>query len=156
MSRFRRNWKPLNTKSFYDESDLRHQDFNDRVPPPRNPIFLAKLDNRPHKNDATGSTLFHQNLMPVGMYAGTHLMERIPHDYLRRVVLQWGKDPSVFPGPRESWQAVVEYVERCEWYITETEDGKTPDNRQQTLRGDSDKDSRSKTSRFKTTNPNPN
>lgn len=84
--------------------DLRHKTW-EQFPPPLDPTKEAALDGQHHRNAATGTTLYHQSAMPVGIHAGK-IMERVPADYLLRMARLAKDMPS---GP---WAAVNDYVER--------------------------------------------
>lgn len=108
----KRNYKPLNTKSWYQEGDLREQAWNERVKPPRDPVKLANLDGRAPKNEATGFVLFHQSAMPCGRHA-SKIMQNVPAHYLLAVKRQYEADKTQLDnGHPLSWSAVYDYVIR--------------------------------------------
>lgn len=51
-----------------------------QLQPVPDPVVVAAVQRRPHRNAATGRTLFHQSVMPVGLHLGK-IMERVPADY---------------------------------------------------------------------------
>ena len=110
--------KPQQTKEWYDPGDLRARDWNDRVPPPRDPILLAHRDGRQPVNQATGRKLFPQNRMPCGKHMGK-LMERVPKQYLLDAARQYETDPSKLPGLRSNWHEVHDYVQRFHHDLTQ-------------------------------------
>lgn len=66
----------------WEKSHLLHTDWND-LPPPRDPVRVARAEGRVHVNQATGAHLFSQSVMPVGEHLGK-IMERVPLSDLRR------------------------------------------------------------------------
>ena len=53
------------------------------LPPPRDPVLVARQEGRLHYNQATGTTLYPQSPCPVGEHIGKD-MARIPKADLRR------------------------------------------------------------------------
>ncbi len=51
--------------------------WEDKTPPAKDPARTADLQGRNVRNAATGYTLFHQSVMPVGRYR-SRTMERVP------------------------------------------------------------------------------
>lgn len=74
-------------------------------PAPEDPVLRDAAARRPHVNAATGTTLFHQSMMPVGQHAGK-IMERMDAAYLLWVHTQdWMKTHRL-------WAPVWDYVDR--------------------------------------------
>lgn len=98
------------THQVYDSHDLRHRDWND-CPPPRNPATVAAREGRHHENQATGKTLFWDNVMPIGLYTGRPLRQVPARDLLRYAacadLTANPKDPLC-----QRWAAVVDFVDR--------------------------------------------
>jgi hypothetical protein len=56
---------------------MRQLSWQDRTPPPKDPVRTADLEGKRHYNKSTGFTLFHQSTMTTGRYR-SWLMERVP------------------------------------------------------------------------------
>lgn len=76
------------------------------LPPPRDPVRVARSQGRRHYNQATGETLFRQSAMPVGVYA-SRTMERMPQDEL---LIYWTHRDKL--RAFEEWVPVIDYLER--------------------------------------------
>lgn len=86
-------------------SNHRLSDWND-LPPPRDPVKVARQAGRRHYNQATGETLFRQSAMPVGLCA-SRIMERMPKDEL---LIYWTHRDKLRAFPE--WVPVIDYLER--------------------------------------------
>jgi hypothetical protein len=93
---FRQPWKP---------SDLNYRDHADH-PPPRDPVRVAAEQGRVHRNQATGTTLFHQSPCPAGEHI-TIIMERVPILDLQRY---WHHRDQFRRWPE--WCPVIDYIDR--------------------------------------------
>ena len=92
-------------RQVHHKHDLAHQPFND-FPPPRDPVAVAAAEQRQHINQATGTVLFHQNVMPVGPHRGK-IMERVPANDLLRYA-DYKRSLRTYP----EWQPVLHYIAR--------------------------------------------
>lgn len=94
---------PSNFSNPNDGSDARERFYQlDAVP---DPVLEAAKTGRGHYNAATGRTLFHQSVMPMGSHAGK-LMEQVPAKYFLTLVAR-----SWFTADRnDGWEHVHRYV----------------------------------------------
>lgn len=86
-------------------SNHRLNDWND-LPPPRNPVKVARAEGRVHRNQATGTVLFPQSFMPCGPHAGMRTMERMP---AAELLIHWAHRDKLRVWPE--WRPVIDYIE---------------------------------------------
>jgi hypothetical protein len=89
-----------------DDGRLTYRSF-EMAPPPRNPVEVAYQRGVQHRNAATGTVLFQDNVMPVGCHRGTKTMRMVPIEDLWR----YGRSceaRDLWP----EWRPVWEYVDR--------------------------------------------